>query len=214
MVVFAIFFMMKFRHENFNGRYRHRHARYFLYDSRIDVENGFKLILPSPTIMGHKRIQKATRARDPILLTGQIMDGGPNSWAVKNRPDRKLVFEYQKNFVYVFMKTLGKNTENLLDILQTFIHNGFIKKPKRSNRMTTFTVKNIPTDIYDLLKQSAATNRRSINSEIIVCIEKSVSSRRIEVAMLLARARKIRKKTRNYLFTEDEIIKAKLEGRP
>jgi len=164
--------------------------------------------------MVRKRIQKATRARDPILLTGQIMDGGPNSWAVKNRPDRKLVFEYQKNFVYVFMKTLGKNTENLLDILQTFIHNGFIKKPKRSNRMTTFTVKNIPTDIYDLLKQSAATNRRSINSEIIVCIEKSVSSRRIEVAMLLARARKIRKKTRNYLFTEDEIIKAKLEGRP
>ena len=79
--------------------------------------------------------------------------------------------------------------------------------------MTTFTVKNIPTDIYGLLKQSAATNRRSINSEIIVCIEKAVSSRRIEVAMLLARARKIRKKTKNYLFTEDEIIKAKLEGR-
>ena len=79
--------------------------------------------------------------------------------------------------------------------------------------MTTFTVKNIPTDIYSLLKQSAATNRRSINSEIIVCIEKVVSSRQIEVEILLERAREIRRKTRNYLLTEDEITKAKLEGR-
>jgi len=80
--------------------------------------------------------------------------------------------------------------------------------------MTTFTVKNIPTDIYGLLKQSATINRRSINSEIIVCIEKAVSSHRVEVTMLLARAREIRRKTRNYLLAEDEITKAKLEGRP
>ena len=80
--------------------------------------------------------------------------------------------------------------------------------------MTTFTVKNIPIDIYGLLKQSATINRRSINSEIIVCIEKAVSSQRIEVTVLLARAREIRRKTKSYLLTEDEITKAKLEGRP
>ena len=56
----------------------------FLYDSQIDIENGFKLILPSPTMMIRKRIQKATRAQAPILLGGQIMGGGPNSWAVKD----------------------------------------------------------------------------------------------------------------------------------
>ncbi len=56
----------------------------FLYDSRIDVENGFKLILPSPTMMVRKQIQKASRARTPILLAGQIMGGGPSSWAVKD----------------------------------------------------------------------------------------------------------------------------------
>ncbi|MBT3322233.1 MAG: DUF1786 domain-containing protein [Anaerolineae bacterium] len=56
----------------------------FLYDSRIDVENGFKLILPSPTMMVRKRIQEATRSQAPILLTGQIMGGGPSSWAVKD----------------------------------------------------------------------------------------------------------------------------------
>jgi len=116
--------------------------------------------------------------------------------------------------VRVFYEKTGESAENQLDISQVFIHNGFVKKPKRSDKMTTFTVKNIPTDIYSLLKQSAATNRRSINSEIIVCIEKAVSSRQIEVAMLLARAREIRRKTRDYLLTEDEITKAKLEGRP
>ncbi len=52
-----------------------------LYDSRLDVENGFKLILPSPTMIIHRRIQAATRARRPILLTGRQMGGGPSAWA-------------------------------------------------------------------------------------------------------------------------------------
>ena len=56
----------------------------FLYDSQIDIENGFKLILPSPTMMVRKRIQKATRTQTPILLDGLIMGGGPNTWAVKD----------------------------------------------------------------------------------------------------------------------------------
>jgi plasmid stability protein len=40
--------------------------------------------------------------------------------------------------------------------------------------MPTITVKNIPTELYELLKQSAAANRRSINSEILTCIERAV----------------------------------------
>lgn len=56
----------------------------FLYDSQIDIENGFKLVLPSPTMMVRKRIQKATRSQAPILLTGLIMGGGPSAWAVKD----------------------------------------------------------------------------------------------------------------------------------
>ena len=80
--------------------------------------------------------------------------------------------------------------------------------------MATITVKNIPDDLYSLLKRSAEMNRRSINSEIIVCIEKAVSSQQMEVEALLARAREIREKTTNYLLTEDEIMQAKNEGRP
>ena len=55
----------------------------FLYDSRLDLENGFKLILPSPTMIVHRRINEATRSRTPILLTGHQMGGGPSAWAIE-----------------------------------------------------------------------------------------------------------------------------------
>jgi uncharacterized protein (DUF1786 family) len=54
-----------------------------LYDSRMDVENGFKLVIPSPTMIVHNRIREATRQRQPILLTGVLMGGGPSAWAVE-----------------------------------------------------------------------------------------------------------------------------------
>jgi uncharacterized protein (DUF1786 family) len=55
----------------------------FLYDSRLDIENGLKLVLPSPTMIIHSRIQEATRRRQPVLLTGVMMGGGPSAWAVE-----------------------------------------------------------------------------------------------------------------------------------
>jgi uncharacterized protein (DUF1786 family) len=55
----------------------------FLYDSRLDIENGFKLILPSPTMMIHRRVKQALEARTPILLTGHQMGGGPSAWAIE-----------------------------------------------------------------------------------------------------------------------------------
>jgi hypothetical protein len=41
-------------------------------------------------------------------------------------------------------------------------------EPYRSLTKATITVKNIPDELYDLLKQSAEANHHSINSEIIV----------------------------------------------
>ena len=55
----------------------------FLYDSRLDIENGFKLILPSPTMMIHRRVRQAFETRTPILLTGHQMGGGPSAWAIE-----------------------------------------------------------------------------------------------------------------------------------
>lgn len=55
----------------------------FLYDSRLDIENGFKLILPSPTMMIHRRVKQALEARTPLLLSGHQMGGGPSAWAIE-----------------------------------------------------------------------------------------------------------------------------------
>jgi uncharacterized protein (DUF1786 family) len=56
----------------------------FLYDSRLDLENGFKLVVPSPTMIVRQRLQEATRKREAVLLTGVIMGGGPSHWATED----------------------------------------------------------------------------------------------------------------------------------
>ncbi len=52
-----------------------------LFDSQVDIENAYKLILPSPTMMVQRRLKQATRTGQPVLLTGVIMGGGPSNWA-------------------------------------------------------------------------------------------------------------------------------------
>jgi plasmid stability protein len=79
--------------------------------------------------------------------------------------------------------------------------------------MPTITVKNIPPEIYDRLKRSAQANHRSINSEIIACIERSVSSQPIDPSTILSRARSLREKTAEYVITDDEFTQAKNAGR-
>jgi uncharacterized protein (DUF1786 family) len=56
----------------------------FLFDSNLDLENGYKMVVPSPTMMFHRRIRQATQERRPVLLTGVLMGGGPVSWAAKD----------------------------------------------------------------------------------------------------------------------------------
>jgi len=56
----------------------------FLYDSHLDLENGYKLVLPSPTMIVRDRLRQATHQREPILLAGVTMGGGPSSWAVED----------------------------------------------------------------------------------------------------------------------------------
>lgn len=55
----------------------------FLYNSQLHIENGFKLVVPSPTMIVHRKVKAATQSRTPILLTGVMMGGGPSAWAVE-----------------------------------------------------------------------------------------------------------------------------------
>ncbi len=80
--------------------------------------------------------------------------------------------------------------------------------------MPTITVKNIPPDLYERLKEAAAAHRRSINSEVIVCIEQALRGNRIDPEDILARARVLREKTAAYAITDDEFTQAKSAGRP
>ena len=79
--------------------------------------------------------------------------------------------------------------------------------------MSNFTVKNIPTELYQRLKESAQANRRSLNSEIIACIELATGSQPVDVEQFLARARQLRERTAQYRLTDEEFNRAKNEGR-
>lgn len=56
----------------------------YLYDSRIDIENGFKLVVPAPTMIVRRRLKEATLARKSVLLSGVTMGGGPSHWAAED----------------------------------------------------------------------------------------------------------------------------------
>lgn len=56
----------------------------YLYNSRLDMENNFKLVVPSPTMMVSRQIKQATEHKEAILLTGVIMGGGPSTWAAQD----------------------------------------------------------------------------------------------------------------------------------
>jgi uncharacterized protein (DUF1786 family) len=52
-----------------------------LFDSERELENCFKLVLPSPTMIIADRIRAATAARRRLVLQGVTMGGGPCHWA-------------------------------------------------------------------------------------------------------------------------------------
>jgi len=79
--------------------------------------------------------------------------------------------------------------------------------------MATVTVKNIPDELYERLKTVAKINRRSINSEIIVCIENAVTSRRIDPDEVLENARRLRQLTADHRISDEEFNQAKAQGR-
>jgi len=80
--------------------------------------------------------------------------------------------------------------------------------------MATVTVKGIPDDLYGRLKSAAGASRRSINSEIIVCLERALTSRLVETEGLLATARSLRERVAGRPFAVAELDDARTQGRP
>ena len=80
--------------------------------------------------------------------------------------------------------------------------------------MPTLTIKNLPSELYERLKQRAAEHRRSLNSEVIVCLERSLLSKRMEPSDFLARVDALRERVTLPPLTEDLLRAAKSAGRP
>ncbi len=78
---------------------------------------------------------------------------------------------------------------------------------------TTLTLKNIPDAVYDRLKRSAETHRRSMNSEAIVCLEAVLLPNKITPTERLARARALRSALPQGKFRARDIDSMKREGR-
>jgi plasmid stability protein len=78
---------------------------------------------------------------------------------------------------------------------------------------TTLTLKNIPDSIYTRLREAADAHHRSMNSEVIACLEKVLAPVRIGAAGRIERARQLRSGLAGRLFDPTEIAAAIEEGR-
>ncbi|HNC21415.1 Arc family DNA-binding protein [Accumulibacter sp.] len=79
---------------------------------------------------------------------------------------------------------------------------------------TTITLKGIPDDLYARLKSAADVNHRSLNSEVIACLESVLMPRKATPAQHLAAIRAIRARLPQDGFDHAEIDALKKHGRP
>lgn len=80
--------------------------------------------------------------------------------------------------------------------------------------LRTLTLTNIPDELYQRLKASARAHRRSLNREVIACLESVLLPERPPVSERLARASALRAGLGKATFRPEDIDAYKREGRP
>ena len=55
-----------------------------LFESGKTIENCFKMVMPSPTVIVADRVKRATEQGQSLVLTGVTMGGGPSHWATRD----------------------------------------------------------------------------------------------------------------------------------
>ena len=78
---------------------------------------------------------------------------------------------------------------------------------------TTITLKGIPENVYTQLKSSAETNRRSINSEAIACLESVLLPRKTSAIAHASKAQIVREALNGQQFQPEDIDQFKKTGR-
>ena len=72
----------------------------------------------------------------------------------------------------------------------------------------TLTVENIPDEIYQRIKATAAANHRSVNREVIACLEAVLRPATVCNETHMALARQIREELEGKTFKVTDIAKA------
>jgi plasmid stability protein len=79
--------------------------------------------------------------------------------------------------------------------------------------MPTLNIKGVPESLYRKLKKRAAEHRRSLNSEVLLCLEVAVAAETVDAKAALAKADGIRQALRIPRLTDARLRKAKAAGR-
>lgn len=79
--------------------------------------------------------------------------------------------------------------------------------------MPTLTIKGLPMKLYQRLKLRAAKHRRSLNSEVIVCLEQAVDVPTLDPKAWLAEADRLRVELALPPVDEASLRRAKSRGR-
>jgi hypothetical protein len=84
------------------------------------------------------------------------------------------------------------------------LHNGI---------MISLTIKGIPPDVYLRLKRRAKDERRSLNREAILCLERALGTEPLDVDAWLQEAARIRMRVKGPPLTDAQINAMKRRGR-
>ena len=79
--------------------------------------------------------------------------------------------------------------------------------------MATLTIKNVPDPLVRKLKTQATLNRRSLNHEVIACLETAAQAVPVDPEALLARARAVRRTPVGLRLTDRTLNRLKAYGR-
>jgi plasmid stability protein len=79
--------------------------------------------------------------------------------------------------------------------------------------MPGLTIKGLPDPLYRRLKKRAVAHRRSLNSEILVCLEQAVAAEPVDPEAILAKADALRQRLRLPRLTDARLRAAKAAGR-
>ena len=80
--------------------------------------------------------------------------------------------------------------------------------------MATLTIKNIPEPLVRRLKRRAVAHRRSLNLEVISCLEAVAQAEPIDASAMLARVRALRQAPGGPRVTDAMLADLKSRGRP